>query len=390
MSPRVAPMSRGRISMGNPLERKITLGDPVPGFGAPTITGGSVSLEVDAGRWVALAFLGSLDETRAAHEVAELLAEARHFTEDRLVVYGILSAPPSPDAQRLLASISGPALAFIADVDGAIAAAYGAQAMRRTVVLDPLQRAIANVAWDDPAGHAAIVRGLIRDLPPVDDSAGAPLVAPAMMVPRVFDFALCDYLVQLFETSGGEDSGFLLDRHGKTATVINHGLKRRRDLVITDPELRQTMRDHIVRRLLPAIDRFYNFRATRMDRYLVSCYDSALGGHFFRHRDNVNAGAQHRRFAVSINLSKDYDGCDLVFPEFGRRVYRAPVGGALVFSTGMLHEVTRITRGKRHVFVPFLYGEEDARLRRANNAHLVAGEAQYVDGADRLFPLAAE
>lgn len=376
--------------MGNPQQRKIALGDPVPGFEAPTITGGSVSLQVDGGRWVVLAFLGSLDEPRAAHEIAELLAEAKHFAEDRLVVYGIIGAPPSPEAQQLLAGISGPALAFIADFDGAIAAAYGAQSLRRTVVLDPLQRAIANVAWDDPGGHAAIVRGLIRELPPVDDSAGAPLVAPAMMVPRIFDFALCDFLVQLFETSGGEDSGFLLDRDGKTATVVNHRLKQRRDLVIADPDLRETMRDQIVRRLLPAIDRFYNYRATRMDRYLVSCYESASGGHFFRHRDNVNAAAQHRRFAVSINLSKDYDGCDLVFPEFGRRTYRAPVGGALVFSTGMLHEVTPITRGKRHVFVPFLYGEEDARLRQANNARLVAGEGHYVEGADRLYPLAAE
>jgi len=376
--------------MKNRQQQTIVLGDPVPNFTAPTITGGSVSLEVDAGRWVVLAFLGSLDEPRAAREVAELLAESRYFAEDRLVVYGILGAPPSPEAQALLATICGPALVFLLDLDGAIAAAYGAQTMRRTVVLDPMQRAIANVAWDYPAGHAATIRGLIRDLPAVDDSAGVPLQAPAMIVPRVFDFALCDYLVQLFEQSGGEDSGFLLDRDGKTATVVNHRLKQRRDLTITDPELRQAMRDQIVRRLLPAIDRFFNFRATRMDRYLVSCYDSAHGGHFFRHRDNLNAGAQHRRFAVSISLSKDYDGCDLVFPEFGRRTYRAPVAGALVFSCGMLHEVTPITRGKRHVFVPFLYGEEDAKLRQANNARLCEGERHYVEGADRLYPLAAE
>ena len=82
--------------MGNLKQRKITLGDPVPDFTAQTIAGATVSLQVDAGRWVVLAFLGSLDEPRAAHEVAELLAEARHFAEDRLVVYGILSAPPSP------------------------------------------------------------------------------------------------------------------------------------------------------------------------------------------------------------------------------------------------------------------------------------------------------
>ena len=36
-----------------------------------------------------------------------------------------------------------------------------------------------------------------------------------------------------------------------------------------------------------------------------------------------------RRFAVTINLnSEEYEGGDLMFPEFGRAVYRAPTGGA--------------------------------------------------------------
>ncbi len=47
-----------------------------------------------------------------------------------------------------------------------------------------------------------------------------------------------------------------------------------------------------------------------------------------------NAGAQHRRFAVSINLNNNFEGCDLMFPEFGRKVYRPSEGGALVFSCG--------------------------------------------------------
>ena len=122
---------------------------------------------------------------------------------------------------------------------------------------------------------------------------------------------------------------------------------------------------------------------------MVSCYDSALGGHFYRHRDNLNAGARHRRFAVSLNLNGDYDGCDLRCPEFGRQTYRAPAGGAVVFSCGMLHEVTPITRGQRYAFVPFLYGEADAAVREAMNTQLQSGETHYVGGLDRLFPDAA-
>ena len=168
--------------------------------------------------------------------------------------------------------------------------------------------------------------------------------------------------------------------------MIDHRYKRRHDLAIVEPNLRAAIRDRIVRRLVPEIDRFFQFRATRMDRYMVSCYDSAVGGHFSRHRDNSNFAARHRRFAASINLNDDYDGCDLIFPEFGRRIYRAPVGGAIVFSCGALHEVTPITRGKRYAFVPFFYGEEDAVLRRANNVYLRDGEARYTAEQDMLYP----
>ncbi|HZB93870.1 MAG TPA: 2OG-Fe(II) oxygenase [Stellaceae bacterium] len=368
----------------------IRLGDPVPWFEAGTVTGGSVALHVDAGRWAVLSFLGSLAEQDAAANLAALLREAALFEEDHIVFYGILAAPPTADALAQLAAISGPAIAFIADYDGSVARRYGVCETPHSVILDPLQRAIAAIGRDHPTGHAEAVGRVLRGLPPVDESAGVPLWAPALVVPRVLDFELCDFLIRLYDAMGGEESGFLLDRGGKTATVVDHRLKRRRDLLIVDPALRRTMQDQIRRRLVPAIEQFFGFSATRMDRCLVSCYDATEGGYFFRHRDNVNAGAEHRRFAVSINLNGDYEGCDLIFPEFGRRLYRAPVGGAVVFSCAMLHQVTPVTRGRRFAFVPFLYGETEAALRERNNARLAAGEKLYVEGSDRLFPLAAE
>ncbi|GGF26056.1 hypothetical protein GCM10011611_35090 [Aliidongia dinghuensis] len=363
---------------------KILLGDPVPWFSARTITGAQVDLHVEAGRWVVLCFLGSLADRRAMAELATILAEAARFREDHCVFYGILSEMPA-DAP-VLASISGPAMGYIVDDAGDIIRAYGAEGAPRTIVLDPLLRAVANVSFDDPNGHGQMVTTFLQQLPEVGASAGVPLTAPVLIVPRVFEFELCDALVDLYERNGGEDSGFLLDQDGRTATVIDHRLKRRQDLVLVDPETRAILRDRIARRLLPAIERFFQFRATRMDRYMISCYDAELGGHFFRHRDNVNAGARHRRFAVSLNLNNDYDGCDLRCPEFGRQTYRAPAGGAIVFSCGMLHEVTPVTRGRRYAFVPFLYGEEDAAVREAMNARLEAGETHYVGGHDRLYP----
>jgi predicted 2-oxoglutarate/Fe(II)-dependent dioxygenase YbiX/peroxiredoxin len=363
---------------------RIVLGDPVPWFSAPVVTGGSFDLHVSAGRWVVLSFMGSPANPRAMAEIAELARASSSLGEDHVIVGCVFTGQPDDIAS--LAAISSNKLFFLADYDGAISRSFGAHEMPRTVVLDPMLRAVADIAWDMPQGHTETVSNVLRGLPAVDDSAGVPMFAPALMVPRVFSFEICDFLVQFYEQQGGVDSGFQFDVAGKTTTLSDWRLKRRSDVPVTAPEVRELVRGQIVRRLLPAIEQYFQFRATRMDRYIVACYDSEVGGHFHRHRDNVNAGAQHRRFAVSINLNNNFEGCDLTFPEFGRKTYRPSEGGALVFSCGALHQVTPVTKGRRYAFLAFLYGEEDVKKREANNARLHIGETLYTSGQDRLFP----
>jgi predicted 2-oxoglutarate/Fe(II)-dependent dioxygenase YbiX/peroxiredoxin len=366
------------------VENHIVLGDPVPWFSAPLVTGGAFDLHVSAGRWVVLSFLGSPANPRALAELAELMRDSSSFSEDHIIVGCVFNAPP--DDIESLAAVGSNKLFFLADYDGAVSRQYGALEMPRTIVLDPMLRAIAEIAWDIPQGHAETVRDVLRSLPPVDESAGVPMIAPALMVPRVFSFELCDFLVQFYEQQGGMESGFQFDVSGKTATVSDYRLKRRSDVPVAAPEVRDLVRGQIVHRVIPEIERYFQFKATRMDRYIIACYDSEVGGHFSRHRDNVNAGAQHRRFALSINLNSNFEGGDLVFPEFGRKTYRPPEGGALLFSCGALHQVTPVTSGRRYAFLAFLYGEEDARRREANNAKLHVGEMQYTGVQDRLFP----
>ena len=363
---------------------KIVLGDPVPWFTAPLITEGSFSLSVAAGRWIVLCFLGSPADPRAERKLAELHGLFHLFREDRIVFYGLLAAPPYDPTPYI--KLGSPAVGFLADYDRTIHSQFGAADMPRTVILDPMLRAVADIPWNYADGHAQTVRDVVSGLPDADGFAGVPMTAPVLLAPRIFDFQLCDVLMEFYKKVGGEDSGFLLDVEGKTSRVVDYRLKRRNDLAVAHPQLREAIRSQIVRRLLPAIERFFQFQATRMDRYIVACYDSAVGGHFYRHRDNVNVGAQHRRFAVTINLNSDYEGCDLILPEFGSRAYRAPRGGAMVFSCGALHQVTPITKGRRYAFLAFLYGEADAALREANNSKLHQSAAQYVVESDRLFP----
>src|SRR5579872_3036772 len=166
----------------------IGLGDPVPWFGAAVVTGGSFDLHVSAGRWVTLIFAGSLGNPQAVAEVSEIAREGVSFGEDHLVIGCVLTEPPGDLGS--LAAIGKDKLVFLADYDGAISRSFGALDKPRTFVLDPMLRAIADVCWDVPQGHAQTICSVLRGLPSVDDSAGVPMFAPALLVPRVFSFEI--------------------------------------------------------------------------------------------------------------------------------------------------------------------------------------------------------
>jgi predicted 2-oxoglutarate/Fe(II)-dependent dioxygenase YbiX len=115
-------------------------------------------------------------------------------------------------------------------------------------------------------------------------------------------------------------------------------------------------------------------RPTRIERDLVARYDAETGGHFGPHRDDTGISVAHRRFAVSINLNADFDGGEISFPEYSPLTFKAAPGTAIVFSASILHQVSQVTRGRRYVFLTFLFDEAAERVRQANLQ--VAQEAQ--------------
>lgn len=217
----------------------------------------------------------------------------------------------------------------------------------------------------------ALIASIAR-LPPPEFHAGtgAPSPAPVLLVPRLFEPEFCRVLIDHYESVGGELSGFMREVDGRTRLVSDPSHKLRKDVILDDAGLIDQARARISRRLSPVIAKAFQFQATRIERYLVACYDAETGGHLRPHRDNTTKGTAHRRFAVSINLNADFDGGDLRFPEFGARTWRPPPGGAVVFSCSLLHEATPVTRGRRYAFLPFLYEEAAAAIRQANLQHI--------------------
>ncbi len=65
---------------------------------------------------------------------------------------------------------------------------------------------------------------------------------------------------------------------------------------------------------------------------------------------------------ISFNISMS-----LRFPELGARSYRAPLGGAIVLSCSLLHEVMPVTRGTCYAYLPFPYGDAGSAAARAES-----------------------
>jgi predicted 2-oxoglutarate/Fe(II)-dependent dioxygenase YbiX len=205
--------------------------------------------------------------------------------------------------------------------------------------------------------------------------------APVLTLADVLEPELCRHLVDCFERGGSRDSGFMQDVEGRSAEHFDHGWKRRRDFVLTDPRLIGSIRARIGRRVGPEIRKAFQMNVTRIERDLIARYDAETGGHFGPHRDDTGLSVAHRRFAVSINLNTDFDGGEISFPEYSPQSFKAAPGAAIVFSASLLHQVSRVTRGRRYVFLTFLFDEDAERLRQANLK--VAQEAQR-----RLQPVA--
>jgi predicted 2-oxoglutarate/Fe(II)-dependent dioxygenase YbiX len=367
-------------------------GDAVPPFAAATNLGYEVQLVSVAGRYLVLAFPGplSLDAPRAFF--GELVQLAAELHPDKYQVAAVIS-----DTGGMPLATVEPRLLVFHDPEDAISSAYGARGnlpatgqailWPHALILDPNLRILCTVPFTLGTSCAAAIKSAIAGLADPALHAGLRCPAPVLIAPRIFEPELCSHLIGSFADDQASESGFMVQRAGATVSEVNYAIKRRRDQSIDDPNLRALIRRNIAQRLVADMEKAFQYRPTRMDRYIVACYDAESGGYFRPHRDNVSQGTAHRRFAITINLNPDdYDGGDLRFPEFSDAVYRAPAGAAIVFSCALLHEVTPIVRGRRFAFLAFLYGEADAALREQNNAYLGDGEYRYLSGPDRLVP----
>lgn len=344
-------------------------GDPAPDFIAPSPANARFSFGSTAGRYIVLAFLDSLKSPATQAIMGAVRAQRGVFNDEHACFFGVVSDPG--EFAELRNQVPG--IRWFLDADRTIAELYGTRAkdgseQPHAVLLDPTMR-IHSLAG--PAGCEAMF-ATIPGLPPAGRLSATSVPPPVLVLPRIFEPDFCASLIAYYGRTGGKPSGVAKEIDGTTVVKDSPGQKKRRDAEITDQALIAGARGRIHRRLVPQVHKVFQFNATRIERHIVCCYDSTEGGFFRPHRDNTTKGTAHRRFAVTINLNADdYEGGDLRFPEFGSQTFRAPTGGAVVFSCSLLHEATPVTAGRRFAYLPFLYDEEAAKIREAN--------AQFLD-----------
>lgn len=339
----------------------LLFGDPAPTFSTQGVSNPRYVFDTAAGRYLLLAVVPAGPAVDRALQILE--ARRAPFNDLHASAFILIVGK---DEARETRQDSLPGLRFLFDEDGQAAALYGAREAERWFLVDPALHVMGAVGADT----AETLVDRVAALPPPARHGGFEGMAPVLVTPRIFEPGFCDKLIALYRETGGEPSGFMREIDGVTTLMMNDQHKRRSDVLVEQDDLQKQIVARLNRRLIPQIEKAFNFKPTRIERYLVARYDGETGGFFRPHRDNTTKGTAHRRFAVSINLNADYDGGDLRFPEFGDRTYRPPPGGACVFSCSVLHEATPVTRGERFAFLPFLYDEASAKVREANLKYL--------------------
>jgi hypothetical protein len=337
-----------RSAMNKPVSEPRLPGDPLAALPLRTPDGGALNLwdQGLAGRAALLWFSGPTPSQALRETLARALAELDGY---ETLAYEV--TPANPAAQ------TGSPLELAVD-SGEAGKVFGVAAPG-IAVLDAARR----IAGVFPEAAAEQALSLCRDLFARSAPAAVGAQAPVLLVPGLFEPALCRRLIEHWNVSEKRADTVSSSAHGDS--YASAAFKKRRDVWIADPALLQILQQRIGRRAVPEIRKAFNFRVVHGEVMRIGCYDSADGGYFRAHRDNTTPFTAHRQFAMSVNLNTgEYEGGDVRFPEYGRQHYRPDAGGAVIFSCSLLHEALPVTKGRRFGLFTFLYDEEGRRAEQ--------------------------
>jgi Rps23 Pro-64 3,4-dihydroxylase Tpa1-like proline 4-hydroxylase/peroxiredoxin/GT2 family glycosyltransferase len=259
---------------------------------------------------------------------------------------------------------------LMSDGDGRLAMSLGIIARKEQpltptcFVLNTNLKIVSRHQDNSPELATMSVRDCYEQMKRYNDAHQAPQVfsemSPALIVPNAFTDEFCEKAIRSFRTGHtfngtvGSDKSKAYRPEAKVR--IDH---------IPGKALCAELDDKLSRSLFPEIKKFYGFDVRFREQYKVGLYPGGEDkqGFFVAHRDNFDSPLGYRRLAMTLNLTDEFEGGGLRFPEYGNTVFRPAKGSAIVFPCAMMHEALKVTKGERIILVGFFHGEEEERFR---------------------------
>jgi predicted 2-oxoglutarate/Fe(II)-dependent dioxygenase YbiX len=338
---------------------QLSIGDRVPDILGATASGRFYSLDSQAGRPALIVALGAVDAD-AAGRVFERLCGL----QSELAATGVDLVPLAPMLQPFTERFASDPSAhdLLVYASGGGLEGFGIDGKAGCVLIDRGARIVDIVALSGETDLIAWLSASARRI-----ASAAPQVraatAPLLIVPNIASPELCRALIDHFEASPHAAGVMASFSDGGAYAKLDESKKKRRDTELTpESPLYGEVLNLLAARVIPEIKRVFQVDIASADRILIARYDDT-GGYFTRHRDNSAPHTAFREFAISLNLNTDeYEGGELLFPEYDDTRYNPPAGGAMVFSAALLHEAAPVTKGSRYVLLSFL-GSAEAQTR---------------------------
>jgi peroxiredoxin/predicted 2-oxoglutarate/Fe(II)-dependent dioxygenase YbiX len=352
---------------GDILRMRLEIGDRLGEIGMFDERGEPVVFRVGhyVGRAVILFLCNDLSAPQAKRHVAALQAIAAEV--ERLDGCLCAISPRTPAEHLPVAKAMGVTFPFLTDPSGKIQQVLGLPGGGApvTVILDSNHRLLYRVGPAEIADHAGEALARLKTYQESDRPDTVETQAPVLLMPRVLPPDLCASLIARWEREPHQKN-MVSDYHALTSIEAADS-KIRDDFFLPagDPDTNR-VRELLTQRLFPEVRRVFQYTITHSEQLRIGGYDAKDGGWFKRHDDNTHRRTSHRRFAMSLNLNTgEFDGGEVIFPEFGPKRYLAPTGAAMVFSCSLIHEALPVTRGIRMGMFTFFFGAAEEAYRLA-------------------------
>lgn len=338
----------------------IAPGDRAPNFVLPANDGSFRMLyERTRGHPVALLFLPGSSHANASETLRCFVARSEEIARAQVDIFCV-----SLDDAAALRRQDLPFLAW-SDPQKAITRAYREAVGQNfdsaspkdeglVLALDANQRVLAILTGSGNPMVDALLE-TYRTRGPGEPAEVRRSTAPVLVMPNLLDPNWCRDLISTWHEGGHSEGTVGSVLAGAEANRIHHQAKKRLDHKIADPATIKTLSATLGRRIAPELEKAFAFEGFRFDAFLVVCYDARRGDRFHPHRDNISPHTSDRRFAMTLNLNtEEYEGGELVFPEYGPHRYKPDSGGAVIISCSLIHAALPVSKGRRFALLTFM------------------------------------